>query len=70
MEPGARGYNCATLSLGDINTDIWFSRLWVRHKADDLALERRNYCSEIQRREDRMVYVIQDWNKSLAESSK
>jgi hypothetical protein len=37
---GAWGYNWTTLSLGDINTGTWSSRLGVRRKADDLALLR------------------------------
>jgi hypothetical protein len=37
VEPGAWGYNWATLSLGDINTGTWSSRLGVGHKADYLA---------------------------------
>jgi hypothetical protein len=32
------GYNWATLSLGDINTEIWSSRLGVGSKADNLAM--------------------------------
>jgi hypothetical protein len=27
MEPGAWGYNWATLTLGDVNTETWSSRL-------------------------------------------
>jgi hypothetical protein len=38
MDPGAWGYNWATLSLGDINTETLSSRLGVGRKADDLAL--------------------------------
>jgi hypothetical protein len=37
-EPGAWGYNWATLPLGDINTETCSSRLGVRRKADGLAL--------------------------------
>jgi hypothetical protein len=37
-EPGAWGYNWATLSLGDINTANWSSRFGVERKADDHAL--------------------------------
>jgi hypothetical protein len=36
-EPGVRWYNWATLSLGDIHTGTWSSRLGVGHKTDDLA---------------------------------
>jgi hypothetical protein len=28
-EPGAQGYNWATLSLEDIQKEIWFSRLGI-----------------------------------------
>jgi hypothetical protein len=38
MEPGAWGYNWATLSLGDINTGAWSSRFGVGRKVDDFAL--------------------------------
>jgi hypothetical protein len=38
MLPGAWVYNWATLSLGDINTESWFSRLGVGHKTDNFAL--------------------------------
>jgi hypothetical protein len=38
-ESGAWGYNWAALSLGDINTETWYSRLGVGHKADDLVLK-------------------------------
>jgi hypothetical protein len=38
MEPGAWGYNWGNLSLGNINTGAWSSRLGVGRKADDLAL--------------------------------
>lgn len=31
-------YNCVSLSLGDTNTDIWFSKLGVRCEDDDLSL--------------------------------
>jgi hypothetical protein len=41
-EPGAWRFNLATLSLGDINTEIWYSRLGVGRKADDLALQKKN----------------------------
>jgi hypothetical protein len=34
----AWGYNWADLSLGDINTGTWSSKLGVGRKADDLAL--------------------------------
>jgi hypothetical protein len=37
-EPGARGYNWATLSLGNMNTNTWSSRLGVGHKTDDLYM--------------------------------
>jgi hypothetical protein len=37
-EPGACGYNWANLSLADLNTGTWSSRLVDRLKADDLAL--------------------------------
>jgi hypothetical protein len=40
MEPDVWGYNWATLSLGDINTGTWSSRLGVGHKADDLSLQK------------------------------
>jgi hypothetical protein len=39
-EPGACGYNWATLSLPDINTETWSFRLWVGCKADDLACKK------------------------------
>jgi hypothetical protein len=55
MGTHAWGYNCFDLSLGDINTDTWSSRLAVRRKADDLAVK-RNYCCEIQRSENWMQY--------------
>jgi hypothetical protein len=35
---GVWGYNWATLSLGDINTEPWPSGLGVGRKADDLVL--------------------------------
>jgi hypothetical protein len=38
MEVGVWECYWPTLSLGDINTETWFSRLGVRRKADDLAL--------------------------------
>jgi SRSO17 transposase len=34
-EAGAWGYNWATLSLEDLNTETWSSRLGVGRKADD-----------------------------------
>jgi hypothetical protein len=34
---GAWGYNWATLSLADINTGTWSSRLAVGRKVDELA---------------------------------
>jgi hypothetical protein len=37
-ERGAWGYDWATLSLGDIYTETWCSRLGVGRKVDDLAL--------------------------------
>jgi hypothetical protein len=37
-DPGVWGYSRATLSLVDINTEIWSSRLGIGRKADDLAL--------------------------------
>jgi hypothetical protein len=37
-EPGAWGYNWATLPLRDTNTEISFSKLGVECKADDLVL--------------------------------
>jgi hypothetical protein len=37
-DSGVRGYNWATLSLGDINTETRSSRLGVGRKADNLAL--------------------------------
>jgi hypothetical protein len=40
MEPSAWGYNWATLSLADLNTEAWSSRLGVGRKADDLALQK------------------------------
>jgi hypothetical protein len=38
IESGAWGYNWPTLSLGDISTGTWSSRLETGRKADDLAL--------------------------------
>jgi hypothetical protein len=37
-EPGAWGNKWATLSLGDINTETWYSGLGVWRKVHDLAL--------------------------------
>jgi hypothetical protein len=37
-EPGAWGYNWATMSLGDINTGTWSFRMGVGRRADGLAL--------------------------------
>jgi hypothetical protein len=37
--PGVLRYNWASLSLGDINTETWSSRLRVELKTDDLALQ-------------------------------
>jgi hypothetical protein len=39
-EPGGWGYNWATLSLEDINTEAWSSRLGVGQKADDLVVKK------------------------------
>jgi hypothetical protein len=36
--PGARGYNWATLPLGDINTEAWSSRMGVGHGANNPTL--------------------------------
>jgi hypothetical protein len=38
-EPSAWGFNWVTLSLGDINTETWSSRLGVERKGDDLDLK-------------------------------
>jgi hypothetical protein len=43
-------YNWATLSLGDINTEAWSARLGVGRKADDLAVQKKSYCYEIERK--------------------
>jgi hypothetical protein len=48
-EPGALGCDWATLSLGDLNTGTWSSRLRVARKAEDLALSKKYFC-EIQRK--------------------
>jgi hypothetical protein len=45
-EPGAWGYNWATLSLGDINTETRSSRLGVGHKDDGLALQIKNIIAK------------------------
>jgi hypothetical protein len=37
---------------GNINTGTWSSRLGVRRKANDPALLKNNYCSEIERSEN------------------
>jgi hypothetical protein len=37
-EPGACLCTCASLSLGDVNTDTWFYRMGVECEADNLAL--------------------------------
>jgi hypothetical protein len=52
-EPYVWEYNWASLSLGDVNTGTWSSRLGVGYKADDLALSKK-YCYEIQRTENRI----------------
>jgi hypothetical protein len=46
-ELGTWGYNWATLSLGDINTQTCSSKLGVGREADDLALQKKKYCYEI-----------------------
>jgi hypothetical protein len=61
MESGAWVYDCATLSLGDINTWAWSSRFGVGRKADNHALLKK-YCCVLQRSENQMI--------NLAESSK
>jgi hypothetical protein len=52
-EHGGWGYTCAILSLGDINTGTWSSRLRVGHKGDNLTLQKMDSC-EIQRSETQM----------------
>jgi hypothetical protein len=42
MQLGVWVYNSATLSLGDIDTGTWSSRLGVGRKADDPALLEEN----------------------------
>jgi hypothetical protein len=44
--PGAWGYNWATLSLWDINTGTWSSRLGVGRRADDLALYKKRIVAK------------------------
>jgi hypothetical protein len=51
---GAWGYNWATLSLGNINTETRSSRMGVGCKAADLTPQKKKYCCEIQRNENRM----------------
>jgi hypothetical protein len=41
-ELDAWGYNWANLSLGDMNTGTWSTRLGVERKADDSALQKKN----------------------------
>jgi hypothetical protein len=38
MEPGAWGYNWATLLLGDVSTGNWSYRLGAECEGDDVAL--------------------------------
>jgi hypothetical protein len=38
VEGYKKGYNLITLSLGDINTETWSSRLGVGRKADHFAV--------------------------------
>jgi hypothetical protein len=37
-DPVPGGYNRATLSLGDTNTETWFSRFGVERNAEDFAM--------------------------------
>jgi hypothetical protein len=41
-KPGTWGYEWATMSLGEINIEIWPSRLGVGYKADDLTVKKNN----------------------------
>jgi hypothetical protein len=57
-EPGAWGYNRATLSLGDINTGTWSSRLggWTQGWRPCSV---KSYCCKMQRPQKQMVYFRQ-----------
>jgi hypothetical protein len=47
-------YNWVTLSLGDMNTGTWSSRLGIGRKADGPCSVKISYCCEIQKSENRM----------------
>jgi hypothetical protein len=52
-EPGAWRYKWATLSLGDINTKTWSSRLGVGCMTDDLALQ---IVAKFEEVKNRLIY--------------
>jgi hypothetical protein len=64
IESGAWGYHRATLFLGDINTGMWYSRLGVGRKIEDIVLLKiPSY--EIQTRKTRWSNSRQIWQNIL-----
>jgi hypothetical protein len=57
-EPGTWGYNWATLSLGDMNTETWSSRLWVGCKFCKQIISAKSV--EVKTRQVRYNFLMKD----------